>query len=122
MPESVLFLTTDLMFASRAGGAAQRAGVALDTIPAPERLVERCREETAALVIVDLSLGGLEIAELVASLRELPHAPRRIIAYGPHVHEAKLQAAATAGCDAVFSRGEFNAQMDRILASANADG
>jgi hypothetical protein len=51
----------------------------------------------------------------VAQLKTTPGAPPTIIAFGPHVHEALLDAATQAGCDEVFSRGQFFAQLDEII-------
>ena len=39
----------------------------------------------------------------------------RLVAFGPHVHKAKLAAAAAAGFGLVLSRGQFYAQMDELL-------
>jgi hypothetical protein len=39
-----------------------------------------------------------------------------IVAYAPHVHEDRLRAATEAGCNEVLSRGQFDRQMDDILA------
>jgi hypothetical protein len=37
------------------------------------------------------------------------------VAYAPHVHEQLLQAAAEAGCNEVFTRGQFDRQMEDII-------
>jgi hypothetical protein len=55
------------------------------------------------------------------ALRDLDNPPRKIVAFGPHVHEAKLAAARSAGCDEVISRGRFHAELIEIVASAMRD-
>jgi hypothetical protein len=38
------------------------------------------------------------------------------MACAPHVHEQSLAAAVAAGCDAVITRGQFEARVDAQLA------
>jgi hypothetical protein len=52
---------------------------------------------------------------IVEQLKAAPNRPR-VIAFGPHVHEERLQAARKAGCDEVVSRGQFFAQVEGMLA------
>lgn len=121
MPD-VLFISTDLMFSSRVSGAAQRSGVTLRSTASLDAasLQPTDRNDAPRLVICDLSTSGLDIAAAVAACRAV-ELPPRIVAYAPHVHEAKLQAARAAECDAVYTKGQFDAQLDTILASAKAN-
>ena len=79
--------------------------------------VEACTASPAALVLVDLTTRGLDIASLVERARALADSRPTIIAYGPHVHEAVLVAAEAAGCDQVLSRGQFMARVDASIAA-----
>ena len=119
MPD-VLFLSSDLMFSSRVGGAAARANVSLQTAGSINvaQAYAVADAEVPRLVILDLSTPGLDVAASVAAWRALAHPPR-IVAYAPHVHEGKLAAARAAECDAVYTKGQFDSQVDAILASAN---
>jgi CheY-like chemotaxis protein len=67
------------------------------------------------LCLVDLDLPDLDLPALVESLRSAAAPPAAIVAYGPHVHTAKLNAARQAGCDEVLTRGQFNKQVDSVL-------
>ena len=75
------------------------------------------QQEAAAdgyvLLLIDLGTAGLDITALAGSIPE----PVRnsAIAYGPHVHTEKLEAAAAAGIGHVISRGQFSAQIGRIV-------
>ena len=71
-----------------------------------------------ALVILDLGMPGLDVRGVVARLRALRVPAAKIIAFGPHVHEALLQAARDAGCDTVLARGQFYARLDEIVTGA----
>jgi len=112
---SALFLTSDLVFASKVAGAALRQSVIVETALTPDVLFGKAQGQSLDLVIIDLSLPKLELRELIDRLRALPNPPRAIVGFAPHVHEAVLQAAQQAGCDVVMSRGQFNAQLDELL-------
>ncbi|CAL1151119.1 unnamed protein product [Cladocopium goreaui] len=115
---TALLITADLMAGSMAEGAAQRAGVSMKIV-APGRASD---ERDARFVAIDLTAPIADLSELVAQLRaSSPEAT--LLAYGPHVHEAKLQAAQDAGCDLVVSRGQFHKQVEELLRRhASAEG
>lgn len=103
-----IMLTADLMFSSRVASAATMLGVPLNVCMSPARLSEQLAESgpTTRLVIVDSTLPRLDWTALVATVRE--QAPlAAIVAFGPHVDVAALEAAAAAGCDVVLTRGQF---------------
>jgi hypothetical protein len=78
-------------------------------------LLARGAESMPQLVVVDLTLFPLDLATLVAKLKTAHDGRSTIVAFGPHVHEGRLAAAAEAGCDEVLSRGQFFAQLDAIV-------
>lgn len=109
----VLLVSADLMLVSQLGGAARGAGCETRTASGIESAVAGLGPQT--LVLVDLAMPGLEIAALVARLRESTPPPRAIVAFAQHVHAARLQAAADAGCDEVLSRGQITSQAGQIV-------
>jgi CheY-like chemotaxis protein len=109
-----IILSTDLMLGSQLSGAAARTGVSVQSCGSAAKLLERIAPGEAPLVILDLGLPNLEVAGLVAAIRQRSPAVR-IIAFGPHVHKERLAAATAAGCDRVMSRGQFHATMDELL-------
>ena len=112
----VLLLSADLMTQSRVAAAAARCGLSLRATSDPAAAVQ-IANESPQLVIIDLTLSGLDTVALVTKLKtQSAAALSRIVAFGPHVHESLLAAAAQAGCDEVTSRGQFFAQLDALLA------
>ena len=109
----VVLLSPDLMLVSAAQGAADRHGVDLTVAPDAGSAVKAC--EDARLVVVDLRTPGINIESLMAELRGAA-TNVRVMACGPHVHEATLARAAAAGCDEVVTRGEFERRLDAALA------
>jgi hypothetical protein len=112
---AVVLVSGDLMGASRIEGAARFARIDFRMLSNADSAVEFCAATRVPLVMIDLTLAGLDLESLVSRLKNLPNGGPTIVAYGPHVHEAKLAAAQAAGCDAVMSRGQFLSNVDAIL-------
>jgi DNA-binding NarL/FixJ family response regulator len=111
----VVLLSTDLMVVSRVQGAAAQASISVRTAGSVSQAVELLRELPADLLIVDLSLPALAIDALMEEVRTSRSSAVRIVAFGPHVHADRLEAARAAGCNGVMSRGQFFAQVDALL-------
>jgi CheY-like chemotaxis protein len=112
---SAVLLSTDLLGISKIAGAAERAGCTLATVASAAEVIARIAATPARLVVIDLSTTRDDLAHLVHAVRVQPEPPVAILAFGPHVHEARLQSAREAGCDAVLSRGQFQATADAIF-------
>ena len=113
---SILLLSADLATSSKLSAAASRQGNTLGVAYSVEALLEKSAAQPASLVILDLSLAGLVVANVLMKLRSLPTPPSAVIAFGPHVHENLLAAANAAGCDRVLSRGQMIGRAEEILA------
>jgi DNA-binding response OmpR family regulator len=111
-----LLVSSDLIIGAKVRAAAARQHAHVKIAAGMREAIEYAEAENTELVILDLSLAQLEPAEIVAQLRSLNHPPARILAFGPHVHTARLGAAQSAGCDEVLSRGQFDRNLDKILA------
>ncbi len=100
------YFTSDLMFTSRVKPVAQEMGVLLK-FPGFEQVDFDSKPD---LVIFDLEFVSKDelkaLMEKFASVwgDDLP----RIVAYGPHVKEARLQNARDCGVQEVVTRGQFN--------------
>jgi DNA-binding NarL/FixJ family response regulator len=112
---AVLALISDLMMQSQVAGAATRAAAVLEIATTADALLARAAAGQPTLVIVDLSHPGIDPRELLGSLKRVLPVESVTLAFGPHVHAARLAEATEAGCDTVISRGQFHAQMDAIL-------
>lgn len=112
---TALLLTSDLMLASQAEGAARRTGTTLVVVGSADEAVAAHDVHRPGCVWTDLSLSGLDIQRLVDQLRAADHRPATIAAFGPHVQQARLDRARRAGCDRVVSRGQFCREMETLL-------
>lgn len=110
LAESIVMLSGDLMFASRVKAAAEQAGLQFrisGTLPADNAHLIR-------FVVLDLSTRSGLTSEIVGQCAErCPQA--KLIAYGPHVHTAKLDAARGAGIVNVMTNGQFNSQLPGLF-------
>lgn len=116
---NALLISTDLMALSTSEGAAARAGAILKTV-APKAAIEAAQMALPRVIAIDLTAPIADLPALIEGLRgATPGAG--LVAYGPHVHEAKLEAAKAAGCDLVISRGQFHKGFGEILARYAAE-
>ena len=112
----IVFFTTDLVFPSRVAGIARRLNVPLDVVASGEAILAKISADTEPplVVLLDLNCALVDVGRTMLQLKSLP-CPPKTIAFGPHVHEAKLAAAHEAGCDVVLTRGQFDVQMEAVL-------
>lgn len=115
---AVVLCSQDLMVVSHAQGAATPAGAKFHVVSSSSQIAELSGAEHVSLVVLDLSMPSLDVAALVSLLRQGSADAPRIVAFGPHVHKERLDAARQAGCDEVLSRGEFFARAAEVLKAA----
>jgi len=115
---AVVLLTGDLTVISRVEGAAKQIGSQVRAFASASQVFDSGIVERAGLLIVDLSTPSLEVKTFIEQLREATRSRPRVVAFGPHVHEERLEAARQAGCDEVVSRGEFFVRIGSILAGS----
>ena len=103
---SILLVSPDLMLTSRVAGLVAGVGGRLETVS-----LCTATPKGSAFDLVLIDLGNLRPApeELLTQIRTtLSQQPLpRIVAFGPHVHKERLQAALDAGADDAVSRGEL---------------
>lgn len=102
--DCVVLCSTDLMLISSVGGAAEARGFAFASVNSLQAAIEKAAT-IGSIVCLDLSAFCSDPNEFAASAS--PELVARSIAFGPHVHTAKLDAARTAGIGRVMSRGQF---------------
>ncbi len=111
----LVLLSTDLMISSLVAGAALQHELTVVTVSDQAAALTAAREEQTRVLVVDLRLAGLDIAALIGALRDAVNDTVRVVAFGPHVHEANLAAAREAGCDEVVTRGQFDREAAQIF-------
>jgi DNA-binding NarL/FixJ family response regulator len=77
-------------------------------------LRDKASDRACRLVLVDLALPDLDIANVVSAVSDISPRPK-VIAFGAHVQTAQLDAAREAGCDDVMPRSKFSTALPEIL-------
>jgi DNA-binding NarL/FixJ family response regulator len=113
----VLFLSDDLMFGSRVAHAALMQNVSLQTVLQLEQLPEALQYIDVDRIILDLSCPAFNPAHVMEVVESSDREPRTM-AFGSHVHQAKLDAASAAGFDEVVSNGQFNDRLPGLFTQA----
>jgi DNA-binding NarL/FixJ family response regulator len=115
----VLFIGNDLMFQSKISSACRQSGMSLGVIRNPKVLGGASTSGasisgTPRLIVVDLGLANLDLAEVLASGRQI-WPTTKWLGYGAHVQAERLDLATELGLDVVLTRGQFDRDMVRVL-------
>jgi DNA-binding response OmpR family regulator len=108
----VFALVPELLAGIRVHEAAKAAGAGIRLLETEAELRSALASGTPALVVVDLGYHGIDGEAAVAAASA---AGARVIAFGPHVQEERLEAGRQAGADRVYRRGRFLRQVAAIL-------
>lgn len=112
---TVILFSSDLMLISTVGGTASAAGHQFCSVSNPSDLIHRLADDNV-LLCLDLSAAGADPAVLA---QQIPSETlQSAIAFGPHVHTARLDAARQAGFGRVFSRGQFVSGIRGLLSGS----
>jgi hypothetical protein len=100
----VVLCSTDLMLISSVGGAAEASGFRFVSVNSLQAAIDTA-STAGSIVCLDLAASFSDPHEFVMTAS--PDLLARTIAFGPHVHTGKLDAARAAGIGRVMSRGQF---------------
>lgn len=112
-PTKVLLACGDLFFSTQLRSAAEAAGAQVEVELSADRILPRAATGDYTHLVLDVELPSLNLDAIVRSL-PADHRPR-VIAFGPHMQTARLDAARSAGCDTVLSRGQISATVGSVL-------
>lgn len=114
----ILLLTKDLFFLPQVQNVASKLTLEVRCIPSVSspRIDDIPNPSSVTVCLIDLSSTTNEtLAADVLSLRS-KFSSAKLIAFGPHVHEARLTHARQLGLDQVLTRGQFVRNMGELLA------
>ena len=115
----VCFCAADLLWATKIKSTADALGISCRPVRNLDMLEARLVDSPVRALIVDLEAGHVAI-ELILRAKSGPPRPR-VLAFGPHIDTASLDAARQAGADAVLARGAFNARLPDLLRELDTD-
>jgi len=119
----VLYLASDLLWATRIKSCAEDLSVAARPVRTLEMLEARLADSPVRGVLLDLAAGeeGKEGEIALSMLKRLKGEGAsgtggvRVVVFGPHVQAEQLAAARSAGADLVMTRGGLDANLSRVL-------
>jgi len=116
----ILYFAADLIWATRIKSTAEAVCVGCRPVRSEQMLLARLADSDVRALVADLDKPDEAIA-LIRRLREWESSeagqapPIRVVAFGPHVNKADLQAAREAGADDAMARGAFEHNLGEIL-------
>jgi hypothetical protein len=108
MAGTLVLYSSDLMLVSTAGHAAREAGFGFQSVLSPGEATWYL-QTADTLFCLDLSVTHAD-PQAIASCA-MAEVLGRAIAFGPHVHTARLESARSAGFGTVLSRGQFFSRL-----------
>jgi DNA-binding NarL/FixJ family response regulator len=100
-----------MMFSSKVNAAAQ--GRAITWLKRGAKLADEVAREKPDVLLIDLGAPQLDAINAIREIKQ--SAPITIIGYVDHTREDVMQAARSAGCDQVLSKGEFARRLPELL-------
>lgn len=113
---NVLLLSKDLFFTSQLHGAIQRAGFKGRTCLSVDGCLKQIENGIPHAIVIDLETPDLDFSQL----RSAAGSDCILIGYGPHVREDLFAAAQAAGINAILTRGQAVAHVERMLSQLNS--
>ena len=116
MNTNTIMFSCDLFFGSKVTGTATAIGLHVELEANIERGLSKLEGGGYRCVILDLAMPGLSPADVIAAVNNSTAADKpHVIAFGSHVHTARLEESREAGCDDVMPRSRFSAELTEIL-------
>lgn len=109
----ILAAIHDLMFSSKVNAAAQ--GRPIVWMPRGTRVAEQVEAVKPDVLLIDLAAPALDAVNAIRQIKAAGNAVT-IIGYVDHTRAEVMEAARTAGCDQVLSKGEFARRLPELLA------
>jgi DNA-binding NarL/FixJ family response regulator len=109
-------IVSDLIFATRITGTADKVGAKCEIIKDPGTLQDALESQNPGTVLVDMNCAGLSPEEAIRTVKS--HCPNaRVVAFFSHVQTELMEQARAAGADDVWPRSAFVQRLPELLAS-----
>jgi len=117
MTRTVLAIVDDLFFASKIRGTGEQVGAHVLFARTIDDALQKVREQTPALIVVDLNVRSCDPFELGKDLKtDETCAAVPLLGFFSHVQTELQRAAKDAGFDRVMPRSLFSQKLSEILA------
>jgi len=116
---AVLVLVPDLFFRAKIAATAEATGASVRVIASGQELVQECRAQPGAIVVLDLKASGIDPIGLIRSFKQAADTSGpRFVGFYSHVDKELERRAREAGCDLVLPKSIFSKRLPEILTGA----
>jgi CheY-like chemotaxis protein len=115
----ILAVLDNLFFVAKIKGAAQQAGLHLETTRSATQALAKAQATRPRLILLDLDAAACQPFEVIRQLKA-DEALRAVplLGFVSHVNTGVQQAAWQAGCDRVLARSVFARDLPKLLKEA----
>ena len=111
-------IVSDMIFATRISGTAEKVGADCKIINNPSDLQDALASENPGMVFVDMNCDGISPEEAIRTVKsQCPNA--RVVAFYSHVQTELGDQARAAGADDVWPRSAFVQRLPQVLAATD---
>ena len=116
---SCIAIVSDMIFATRITGTAEKVGADCRIISNPTDLQATLKSENPGTVLVDMNCDGILPEEAIRTVKSrCPNA--RVVAFFSHVQTELMERARAAGADDAWPRSAFVQRLPQLLEDVQA--
>ncbi len=116
---SCIAIVSDMIFATRITGTAEKVGAKCKIVKDPGALRDALESDQPDTVLVDMNCAGISPEEAIRTVKsQCPNA--RVVAFFSHVQTELLEQARAAGADDVWPRSAFVQRLPQLLEDVRA--
>ena len=114
-------IVSDMIFATRIIGTAEKAGGKCKVVNDPNALPEALESGKPRTVLVDMNCDGISPEEAIRTVKSQCR-NARVVAFFSHVQTELMEQVRTAGADDVWPRSAFVQRLPQLLEAADRPG
>jgi DNA-binding NarL/FixJ family response regulator len=115
-PDLIVTLVNDLFFQDKIESVARLLGFRVEETANATSFVTALRETAPALGIVNLAARGIQALDVIRQVKGDPAtASVPLLAFGPHVDTATLNAARQAGCNLAVANSRLVRELPQLI-------
>ena len=116
---SCIAIVSDMIFATRIRGTAEKLGANCRIMNDPTDLQASLESENPGTVLVDMNCDGISPEEAIRTVKS--HCPiARVVAFFSHVQTELMERARAAGADDAWPRSAFVQRLPQLLEDVQA--
>jgi CheY-like chemotaxis protein len=115
--KKVVAVLDDLFFLAKIQDAAKRVNLEVEFVRTPAQALEKAAQ-SPDLIVLDLNCKTTDPLQLIPQLKKAaPGCPPKLMGFVSHVETELRRNACQLGCDVVFPRSAFSANLPKLLLS-----